>query len=65
VDPETSTLINVSIWEDLATAKQLDTLQPMLAQRPILEDAGVTFDRIANYEPLWTIESGWREGAAS
>ncbi len=56
VDPETNTLVNVSIWEDLAAAQQLDTLAAMLAQRPILEAAGVTFDRIANYEPLWTIE---------
>jgi hypothetical protein len=32
----------------------------MLAQRPILEGAGVTFDRIANYVPLWKIESVWR-----
>lgn len=56
VDRETSTVLNVSIWEDLAAAKQMDTLQEMLAQRPILEGAGVTFDRIANYEPLWEIE---------
>lgn len=56
VDPETHTVVNVSIWEDLAAAKQMDTLAPMLAQRPILEAAGVTFERIANYEPLWTIE---------
>jgi hypothetical protein len=35
----------------------MDTLAPMLAQRPILEQAGVQFDRIANYEPLWTIQA--------
>lgn len=56
VDRETNTLVNVSIWEDMEAAKQLDTLQAMLAQRPILEAAGVKFDRIANYEPLWKIE---------
>ena len=55
VDPVTSTVVNVSIWTDLDAAKQLDTLSAMLAQRPILEQAGVLFDRIANYEPLWTI----------
>ena len=65
VDPETRTVINVSIWEDLEAAKQMDRLQEMLAQRPILEDAGVTFDRIANYEPLWTIENGWLSGTAA
>lgn len=59
VDRESSTVVNVSIWEDLEAAKQMDSLQAMLAQRPILEGAGVTFDAIANYEPLWKIESTW------
>lgn len=58
VDPVTSTVVNVSIWSDLAAAKQMDTLQPMLAQRPILEAAGVRFDKIANYEPMWVINHG-------
>jgi hypothetical protein len=57
VDPVTNTVVNVSIWSDLETAKQMDTLAPMLAQRPILEQAGVQFDRIANYEPLWAIQA--------
>ncbi len=55
VDPATNTVVNVSIWSDLDAAKQLDTLTAMLAQRPILEAAGVRFDKIANYEPIWTI----------
>lgn len=59
VDAASST-VYVSVWEDLEAARQLDTLQAMLAQRPILEAAGVTFDRIANYEPLWKIERAWR-----
>ena len=59
VDQETSTLVNISVWEDLAAARQMDTLQAMLAQRPILEAGGVTFDRIVNYDPLWTIEEAW------
>lgn len=54
VDPVSNTVVNVSIWIDLAAAKQMDTLAPMLAQRPILEQAGVHFDPIANYESLWT-----------
>ena len=57
VDLETNTVVNVSIWTDLDAAKQMDALAPMLAQRPILEEAGVVFDRIANYEPLWTVGS--------
>ncbi len=56
VDPVTNTIVNVSIWTDLDAAKQMDALAPMLAQRPILEQAGVHFDPIANYEPLWTIQ---------
>jgi hypothetical protein len=60
VDHETSTVMNVSVWETLEAAKQLDSLAAMLAQRPILEGAGVTFEKIVNYEPLWTIEAGWR-----
>jgi hypothetical protein len=57
VDPVTNTVVNVSIWTDLNSARQMDTLAPMLAQRPILEQAGVQFDRIANYEPLWAIQA--------
>ena len=57
VDAVTNTVVNVSIWTDLDAAKQMDTLAPMLAQRPILEQAGVQFDKIANYEPLWTIQA--------
>ena len=56
-DKDTSTIVNVSIWEDASAARQMETLGPMLAQRPILEKAGVQFDRVANYEPLWTIGS--------
>jgi quinol monooxygenase YgiN len=56
VDPITNTVVNVSIWEDVEAAKQMETLPEMLAQRPILEQAGVTFDPIANYEPLWDYE---------
>jgi len=60
VDPATNTFVNVSIWSDLTAAKQMDTLAPMLAQRPIMEKGGVQFDKIANYEPLWKISTkGW------
>lgn len=59
VDPMTNTVVNVSVWEDADAARQMDTLGEMLAERPILEGAGVTFDRIGNYEPLWKIEKSW------
>jgi hypothetical protein len=42
----------------------MDTLAPMLAQRPILEAAGVQFDKIANFEPTWTLEGRWSFGSS-
>jgi hypothetical protein len=57
IDIETNTVVNMSVWADLAAAKQMENLAQMLAQRPILERAGVRFDRIANYERLWSIGS--------
>jgi hypothetical protein len=57
VDPVTNTVVNVSIWTDLDAARQMDTLAPMLALRPGAEQAGVQFDAIANYEPLWAIQN--------
>ena len=66
VDPNTNTVANVSIWEDEQAAKQMDTLAPMLAKRPILESAGVQFDKTANYAPAWSIEGDWEKpGGAS
>lgn len=62
VDTVTNTVVNVSIWTDLDAARQMDTLAPMLAQRPILEAAGVQFDGIANYLPAWKIEGEWQSG---
>lgn len=59
VDPATHTVLNVSIWDSLEAARQMDTLPAMLAQRPILESGGVTFEPIANYEPLWKIDPTW------
>ena len=49
-------LTNVSVWQSLQHAQQMDSLAEMLAQRPILEAAGVTFEPITNHETLWTIE---------
>lgn len=57
IDREQGFLTNVSVWETLADAHQMDTLPAMLAQRPILEEAGVTFEPISNHETIWTIAS--------
>ena len=50
----------MSIWEDEECAQQMSTLAAMLAQRPVLEAAGVVFDQIANYQPAWKIEADWK-----
>ncbi|HEY0756776.1 MAG TPA: hypothetical protein VGD98_22685 [Ktedonobacteraceae bacterium] len=55
VDQVTSTFVNISIWSDLDAARQMETLPEMQAQRPIMEQAGVQFDAIANYEPAWVL----------
>jgi FPC/CPF motif-containing protein YcgG len=55
IDRERGYLTNVSVWETPEDAHQLDTFQPMLAQRPILEAAGVSFEPITNNDLLWTI----------
>src|ERR1041384_2554012 len=55
IDREKGFLTNVSIWSSLEAAHQMDRLQEMLAQRPILEAAGVQFELNSNHETLWTI----------
>jgi hypothetical protein len=55
IDREQGYLTNVSVWETVEDAHQMDSLAQMLAQRPILEGAGVTFETITNHETLWTI----------
>jgi hypothetical protein len=55
IDRTAGYLTNVSVWESLEAARQMDSLQAMLAQRPILEAAGVTFEVITNHHTLWTI----------
>jgi hypothetical protein len=55
IDRELGYLTNVSVWETLEAAHRMDTLQAMLAQRPILEGAGVSFEQITNHEVIWSI----------
>ena len=55
IDRVTGYLTNVSVWDSLESAHQMDELQPMLEQRPLLEAAGVMFEAITNHETLWTI----------
>jgi hypothetical protein len=39
----------------LEDAHQVDSLAPMLAQRPIFAAVSVGFETITNHETLWTI----------
>ncbi len=55
LDASTNTVVNVSLWETEQAARQMDTLAPMLAQRAIMEAAGVRFDMNTNYMPLWAL----------
>ncbi|HUI94526.1 MAG TPA: hypothetical protein VLX44_02130 [Xanthobacteraceae bacterium] len=55
-DEATSSLANVSVWIDLAAAKQLDTFQPMLDSGKEFIAKGATFERpIMNYGTLWQL----------
>jgi len=55
IDEDRGQVTNVSVWESLEHAQQMDTLAPMLAQRPLLEAVGVTFEPITNHATLWAI----------
>ena len=56
IDPATNTMVNVSVWNSLADAKEMETLVPMLALAGEFVKLGVVFEHpIANYETLWQI----------
>jgi hypothetical protein len=55
IDRTEGQLTNVSVWDTLEHAQAMSQLQAMLDQRPILEAAGVTFEKITNHDTLWTI----------
>ena len=55
-DEAVSSLTNVSVWETLADARQMDSFQPMLDLGTKLAAKGATFERpIMNYASLWEI----------
>ena len=56
IDATSNTMVNVSIWESLADARQMETLAPMLALAKEFTTIGVTFERpIVNYDSLWQL----------
>jgi|SRR5580698_7554728 hypothetical protein len=55
-DEATLSLSQVSIWDTLAHAKQLDTFQPMLDLGKAFVQKGATFERpIMNYATFWQL----------
>lgn len=56
-DEAVSSLTNVSVWETLADARQMDSFQPMLDLGKEFAAKGAAFERpIMNYAPLWEIQ---------
>jgi hypothetical protein len=55
IDRDAGQLTNTSVWDTFEHATAMSQLAEMLAQRPVLEAAGVIFEPITNHETLWTI----------
>lgn len=55
VDPASSSRVNVSVWDSLEDALQMNALAEMAAQRDIFVALGVQFQPIRNYSGLWSI----------
>jgi hypothetical protein len=56
IDRENGTMSNVSVWETMGDARQMDTLPAMLDLAPSFVAAGARFERpITNHETLWTL----------
>ena len=56
IDRASNSMVNLSVWETIEHAKQMDSLAPMLALAGEFQKLGVQFERpITNYETLWMI----------
>jgi len=56
IDPVSNTMVNVSIWNTIEDAKQMETLEPMIQLGKTFIINGVQFERpIINYETVWEI----------
>ncbi len=57
MDRENSVMVNVSSWDSVTSAKQMDHFQPMLDLAHEFIGMGVRFERpILNFESIWMIE---------
>lgn len=60
-DEAVASLTNVSIWQSLDDAKQMDTFRPMLELGKEFAAKGAAFERpIMNYATLWQIAEAER-----
>ncbi len=57
IDSISNSMVNVSVWESMQAAQQMNTLKEMLSQRDIFVALGVKFQPIRNYSGLWSIDS--------
>jgi len=55
IDREKCAMTNVSLWQTMQDAKQMDTLKEMLESRGPFEALGVKFEKITNHEVLWKL----------
>jgi hypothetical protein len=56
MDLEHDAMVNVSVWDSLESAKQMETFKPMLDLGKEFSALGVTFERpILNFTRLWEI----------
>jgi len=55
IDSVSNSIVNVSIWESMDAALQMNTLEAMRAQRDVFVELGVQFQPIRNYTGLWSI----------
>ncbi len=55
IDRAQGQVTNVSVWDSMEHAHAMTHLQAMLAQRSVLEAAGVAVETITNHDAVWTI----------
>ncbi len=55
IDPVSNSMVNVSVWQSLDAAMQMNELEAMRVQRDIFLALGVRFEPIRNYMGLWSI----------
>ena len=55
IDRQTHVIVNVSLWKDIESAAQMDTLQAMIDLGKAVVELGVKFERpIPNCTTLWS-----------